>query len=251
MDIYDTLSESMHKLGLNATPEKLAGMCIKAAKEGSANVEFLTDVISVLLREKHEKSFEILMKLSNMPRGKTLDNFDFSFQPSLDESRIRQLASLDFVRNHENVIFVAKPGRGKSHLATSLGVECCKQGYKVYMSPLGSMIDKLKAWEEKGMLTKRKWGAFEKPAVLIIDDVASRRIDKQGCELFAEVISRRYEKASIILTSNRPFSEWPRFYDPAASEETIDKLVHHSVIITIDGPSFRLKEKLSQLERGF
>jgi DNA replication protein DnaC len=247
MDAYDTLAEHMNSLGLQITGKELSQLSVAAGKQQMENIEFLSQVVAHLLKEKRQRSFDMLLKLSGIPLEKTLESFDFRFQPELDEQQIRQLATLDFVKAKENIIFMAKPGRGKSHLAMGLGLRCIKQGMKVYMATLTQIIEKLKNAERLGTLNNRKWAAFTRPSVLIIDDVASRQLDKGGCELFAELISRRYEKGSIILTSNRPFSDWPRFYDTRATEEAVDKLVHHSTIITIKGPSYRLKEKLDQM----
>ncbi len=247
MDAYDTLAEHMNSLGLQITGTELSQLSVAAGKQQMENIEFLSHVVAHLLEEKRQRSFDMLLKLSGIPLEKTLESFDFRFQPELDEQQIRQLATLDFVKAKENIIFMAKPGRGKSHLAMGLGLRCIKQGMKVYMATLTQIIEKLKNAERLGTLNNRKWAAFTRPSVLIIDDVASRQLDKGGCELFAELISKRYEKGSIILTSNRPFSDWPRFYDTRATEEAVDKLVHHSIIITIKGPSYRLKEKLDQM----
>jgi DNA replication protein DnaC len=117
----------------------------------------------------------------------------------------------------------------------------------VYITTLTQIIEKLKDAARLGTLNNRKWAAYTRPSLLIINDVAGRQLDKAGCELFAELVSRRYEKGSIIITSNRPFQDWPKFYDIRATEEAVDKLVHHSTIITIKGPSCRLREKLNQM----
>ncbi len=247
MNIYQTLAEHMTSLGLHVSEQSLAQLSVQAGKQQLENIEFLAHVIDHLLDEKRQRSFDMLLKVSGIPANKTLESFDFSFQPELDEQQIRQLATLDFMRAKENIIFMAKPGRGKSHLAMALGLRCIQQGMKVYMSSLTQIIEKLKDAARLGTLNNRKWAAFVRPSLLIIDDVASRQLDKQGCELFAELISRRYEKGSIIVTSNRPFADWPKLYEARAAEEAVDKLVHHSTIITIKGPSFRLREKLSQM----
>lgn len=247
MDAYQCLADHMNSLGLQISGTELAKLAVEAGKEQMENIEFLSHVVGHLQEEKRQRSFDMLLKLSGIPVQKTLESFDFSFQPELDQQQIQQLATLDFVKAKENIIFMAKPGRGKSHLAMGLGLRCIRQGLKVYMATLTQIIEKLKQAERLGTLSNRKWAAYSRPSVLIIDDVASRQLDKSGCELFAELISRRYEKGSIILTSNRPFSDWPKFYDARATEEAVDKLVHHSTIITIKGPSYRLKEKLDQM----
>ena len=248
MDIYQQLSSHMQELGLQMDPTHLAKLSVRATKDKLDPMEFLAEVVSSIVKEKRHRSYSMLLRLSGMPVEKTLESFDFSFQPNLDEQQIRRLAKLDFVKAKENVVFLSKPGRGKTHLAIALGLKCIKQGMRVYMASLSHIIDRLKEFQRLGTLTNRKWAAYTRPSLLIIDDVASRALDKQGSELFAELISRRYETGSIIITSNRPFSEWPKVYDSRAAEEAVDKLVHHSTIVTIDGPSYRLKEKLKQMK---
>ncbi len=247
MNVHDTLASHMVELGLQINGEELATLCLQAGRQGMDNLEFLTHLIDTMVQEKRHRSFDMLLRLSGIPLQKDLESFDFSFQPDLDEALIRQLATLDFVKAKENVIFLAKPGRGKSHLAMALGLCAIRKGMRVYMATLNQIIERLQEAQRAGTLTKRKWMAFTRPSVLIIDDVANRVLDRSSCELLAELIARRYEKGSIILTSNRPFSEWPRYYDANATEEMVDKLVHHSTIITIKGPSYRLKEKLQQV----
>lgn len=248
MDIYQQLTSHMQELGLQIDPAQLAKFSVNATRNQYDPIEFLAEVISHILEGKRRRSYTMLLRLSGMPVEKTLESFDFAFQPSIDKQQIHQLAKLNFVKAKENVVFMAKPGRGKTHLAVALGLKCIQQGMRVYMASLSHIIDRMKEFERLGTLTNRKWAIYTRPSLLIIDDVASRALDKQGSELFAELISRRYEKGSIIITSNRPFSEWPRIYDSRAAEEAVDKLVHHSTIVTIDGPSYRLKEKLKQMK---
>lgn len=247
MDAYENLAQHMVELGLQITGEELASLSLEAGRQRMENIEFLAHVVGHLQESKRKRSYDMLFKLSGIPAEKTLDAFDFSFQPELDERQVRQLATLDFVKAKENVIFLSKPGRGKSHLASALGLCCIRKGLRVYMATLTQIIEKLKDADRLGTLNNRKWAAYTRPSVLIVDDVASRQLDKAGCELFAELVSRRYEKGSIIITSNRQFSDWPKFYDARATEEAVDKLVHHSIIIPIKGPSYRLKEKLDQM----
>ena len=248
MDVYHQLSSYMKELGLQINSEQLAKFATVAMRKQQDPVEFLAEVMSFILEEKRHRSYDMLLKLSGMPAEKTLESFDFPFQPNLNEQQIHQLAKLDFVRAKENIVFMAKPGRGKTHLAVGLGLKCIEQGMKVYMTTLSHIIERMKEFARLGTLTNRKWAVYMRPSVLIIDDVASKTLDKQGSELFAELISRRYEKGSIIITTNRPFSEWPKLYDSRAAEQAVDKLVHHSTIIAINGPSYRLKEKLKLME---
>lgn len=249
MNIYEELSSLMDDVDLHVSAEDLAHLIMQASKENSDNTEFLVSFITHLRASKNAKKFDSLLSKSRIEKPKYLKDFDFSFQPELDKKQIMELAKLGFLKARDNIILLGLNGRGKSHIATALGMECIKEGHRVLMISQAQMIehllDKIKKF---GMISNRVWARYTKPDVLIIDDVGNRRVDRTGSEIFAEVVARRYEKGSIIVTSTKPFSEWPLNFTPEHCAEAVDKLVHHSSIITIKGPSYRLKEKLDLLK---
>lgn len=249
MDVYQEISSLMGDVGLQVPADDLARLVCEASRQQSDNTEFLLSFVSHLRSERNARLYERLLKKSRILKPKFLDEFDFSFQPGLDERRVRELGKLGFVRSHDNVIIMGPNGRGKTHLAVALGMECIREGRKVLMVSQARMIehlsDRIRVY---GCVSSRAWATYTRPDVLIIDDVGNRRVDRTGSELFAEVVARRYEQGSIIVTSTKPFSEWPVNFTPEAAAEAVDKLVHHSIIITINGPSYRLKEKLDLLK---
>ena len=249
MNIYEELSAIMEDVNLQVSAEDLAHLITQASKEHSDNTEFLVSFITHLRASKNAKKFDSLLRKSKIEKPKYLSEFDFFFQPELNKEEIMEHAKLGFLKAHENIILLGLNGRGKSHIATALGMECIKEGRRVLMISQAQMIEHLLGVIAKfGVISNRVWARYTKPDLLIIDDVGNRRVDRTGSELFAEVVARRYEKGSIIITSTKTFSEWPLNFTPEHCAEAVDKLVHHSIIITIKGPSYRLKEKLDLLK---
>ncbi len=173
---------------------------------------------------------------------KTLAGFDFSFQPSLDRERILALAELQFVDRREVVHFLGPPGTGKSHLAVALGVEAVKAGRSVYFTTLADIVGALAKAEREGQLRERiRW--FCRSALLIVDEIGYLPVAQGGGNLFFQLVNARYEKGAMILTSNRGFAEWGEvFGDPVVATALLDRLLHHAVVIQIEGSSYRLRQ---------
>ncbi len=173
---------------------------------------------------------------------KTLAGFDFTFQPSLDRDRIFTLAQLGFVDRHEAVHFLGPPGTGKSHLATALGVEAVKAGKSVYFTTLADLIGSLARSEREGRLQERI-RFFCRPSLLIVDEIGYLPVVQGGGNLFFQLVNARYERGAMILTSNRGFAEWGDvFGDPVVATALLDRLLHHAVVVQIEGSSYRLRQ---------
>lgn len=172
---------------------------------------------------------------------KTLESFDFTFQPSLDRERIMALAELEFITRNEVVHFLGPPGTGKSHLATALGVAAVKAGKSVYRIALADLIDALSKAEKEGKLAE-KLRFYARASLLIVDEIGYLPITTGGANLFFQLVNARYEKGAMIMTSNRGFAEWGEvFGDPVVATALLDKLLHHAVVVQIDGASYRLR----------
>ena len=181
------------------------------------------------------------LKMGRLINIKTLSGFDFSFQPSLDRDRIMALAQLDFVARAEVVHFLGPPGTGKSHLATALGVAAVKAGRRVYRATLAELIEALGRAEREGRLIE-KIRFLGRSSLLIVDEIGYLPITSGGANLFFQLVNARYEKGAMILTSNRGFAEWGEvFGDPVVATALLDRLLHHAVVVQIEGASYRLR----------
>jgi DNA replication protein DnaC len=203
------------------------------------------EAIDGLLAEEHatreNRRVGVALKTARLTPPKTLESFDFSFQPSLDRGRISALAQLDFVARAEVVHFLGPPGTGKSHLATALGVAAVKAGRSVYRATLAEIVEALGRAEREGRLTERL-RFYARPALLIVDEIGYLPITAGGANLFFQLVNARYERAAMVLTSNRGFAEWGEvFGDPVVATALLDRLLHHAVVVQIEGASYRLR----------
>jgi len=203
------------------------------------------EAIDGLLAEEHltreDRRIGVALKTARLTPPKTLEGFDFAFQPSLDRNRILALAQLDFVARAEVVHFLGPPGTGKSHLATALGVAAVKAGRSVYRCSLAELVEALGRAEREGRLTE-KIRFLARPSLLIVDEIGYLPITPGGANLFFQLVNARYEKGAMILTSNRGFAEWGEvFGDPVVATALLDRLLHHAVVVQIEGASYRLR----------
>jgi DNA replication protein DnaC len=204
------------------------------------------DAIDTLLTEeltlRQNRRVKMALMTARITAVKTLAGFDFAFQPSLDRNRILTLAQLDFIDRREAVHLLGPPGTGKSHLAVALGVEAIKAGRSVYFSTLADLIASLAKAEREGTLRERIrfLSAF---ALLIVDEIGYLPVVPGGGNLFFQLVNARYERGALILTSNRGFAEWGEvFGDPVVATALLDRLLHHAVVIQIEGSSYRLRQ---------
>ena len=178
---------------------------------------------------------------------KEINEFDFGFQPSLDKAKIMDLMTLRFIENNENIIFCGTPGVGKTNLAVSIGIEAAKRRNCVYFISFQDLITQLKkAAAENRLETRVKFFCHYK--LLIIDELGYQRMDVDSANLFFNLIAKRYEKTSTIITTNSPFSKWPDiFQEPVLTNALLDRLLHHCHVININGPSYRIKDQLQYM----
>jgi DNA replication protein DnaC len=240
---YERLKENLESLKLRNTLEILDNYLERAVKDNLNIVEVLDHLFCEEAKAKRHRAYEKQLQLSGFPGRKLLDTFDFSFQPSIDKRQIEELATMRFVENAENVVFLGPPGVGKTHLATALGIEAARNRYSTYYINCHTLIEQLKkAHFENHLPDKLKMlGRYK---VLIIDEIGYLPMDIQGANLFFQLIAKRYEKASTIFTSNRAFSQWNEvFADVTIASAILDRVLHHATVVNIKGESYRLKER--------
>jgi DNA replication protein DnaC len=203
------------------------------------------EAIDALLGEeltlREGRRVKAALKMGRLLTVKTLAGFDFSFQPSLDRDRIMALAELDFVDRHEVLHFLGQPGCGKTHLALALGVQAVKTGRSVYFSTLADIVSSLAKAEREGSLRERL-RFLCRPQLMIVDEIGYLPVIPGGGNLFFQLVNARYERGAMILTSNRGFSEWGDvFGGTVVATALLDRLLHHAVVVQIEGASYRLR----------
>ena len=217
--------------------------CVRRVEDGQLSaLQFLDELLGEEQATRETRRIKSCLMTARLTRIKTLEGFDFSFQPSLDKNRILALAELSFIDRGEVIHLLGPPGTGKSHLAVALGVEAVKAGKSVYFATLAEIIDSLSKAEREGKLAQRI-AFITRPALLIIDEVGYLPVQKGGANLFFQLVNARYERGAVILTSNRGFSEWGEvFGDTVVAAALLDRLLHHAIVIEIAGNSYRLRE---------
>jgi len=194
----------------------------------------------ITLRNNHR--LRTAMRSSRLPAIKTLQQFDFAFQPSIRREQIESLHELAFVKRKENVIFLGPPGVGKTHLAISLAIAAAESGRRVYYGTLVGLIESLENARSAGQLARRL-RVLSHPALLIVDEIGYLPLSRDGAVLFFQLISHRYEHASTVLTSNKGFEEWGTILgDEVMAAALIDRLMHHCHVVNIRGNSYRMRE---------
>lgn len=204
-------------------------------------VEALDELLNEEFISREGRRVSMALMTARLAPIKTMESFDFTFQPSLDRNRIMALAELEFITRCEVVHLLGPPGTGKSHLAVALGVTAVRAGKSVYRATLAELIDALIKAEREGRLAE-KIRFYARVSLLIVDEIGYLPITIGGANLFFQLVNARYEKGAMILTSNRGFAEWGEIFgDPVVATALLDRLLHHAVVIQIEGASYRLR----------
>jgi DNA replication protein DnaC len=237
------LASLLEKMKMDHLVLQLDSLCEQASKKDLGYKEFLSEALQTEWKGRHQKGVESRLKMARFPWVKSIEQFDFSFQPSIDRKVIRELSGLGFVDRAENVIILGPPGVGKTHMAIALGVKAVEEGHKVLFLTLESLITRLIRARAENRI-ERQLQLFAYPKVLIIDEMGYLPMNREEAGLFFRLLTRRYERASLIITSNKSFVDWGEiFNDQVLATAILDRLLHHCTTLNIKGDSYRLKEK--------
>jgi DNA replication protein DnaC len=247
MELNDNIVELCKELKLSTINDQYHDVASTAAKEEWQYVQFLHELLKLEVENRMNRSRNTLTKLAGFPTIKTLEQFDYSFSVGVNRKQIEELSSLSFIKKHENIILLGQCGVGKTHLAIALAYKAVQHRYKARFTTISELLSLAnKSKKEK------KYDSFLKsitsPSVLVIDEIGYFNMNKEEANHFFQIISKRYEKGSTILTSNLVFSKWTQIFagDKIVTTAILDRVLHHSHIINIQGDSYRLKEKKDQ-----
>lgn len=246
--IYNKVINNLEKLKLDKMRSYLSTYIDEINKNNISFIDALYELTQKEIEFKEQRASEFNIKVAGFPFIRTLEEFDFNFQPSINKKEILDLKTLRFVEEKKNVILVGSSGVGKTHIATALGIEAAKKRISTYFIGCHDLITKLNIAHQENRL-KDALKTFNKYKLLIIDEIGYLPVDRNGANLLFQLIAKRYEKSSTIITTNQAFSKWGElFNDSILANAILDRLLHHSYIFNITGDSYRIKDIMAQME---
>lgn len=242
---HDRIHELLQRLYLPFIAKNYAQILEKAVASEMSLVEFLETVLSVEEEGRNKRSAQTLLKFAGLPAVKTIDEYDFSFSTGINKQQIMELSYMHFTQKASNVIFIGDSGVGKTHLSIALAYEATKNRIKTKFITAADLLIQLQTAKKAKRYDEYIKRVVMSPGLLVIDEIGYFPMNREDANHFFQVISRRYERGSVILSSNLPFSKWSHVFadDTVITTAILDRLLHHSVVINMQGESYRLKEK--------
>ena len=237
------LTTLLERMKLEHLADQLDGVCEQAATADLDYKGFLARALEIEWRGRYQRSVESRLKQARFPWVKTLEQFDFDFQPSIDRKVLRELAGLSFVERAHNAVLLGPPGVGKTHLAIALGVKAVEAGYSVLFLTFESLVTRLVRARHENRL-ERTLQQPTYPKLVVLDELGCLPLSREEASLFFRLLVRRYERGSLVVTSNKGFTDWGEvFNDQVLATAILDRLLHHATTVNIKGDSYRLREK--------
>jgi len=222
----------------------------QAIKESLSYVEFLELLINDEHLNRGRNRRDDLIRKAKFPQHKTIEEFNFSWQPNLNRQEIYGFGTCEFIRKRQNIAFIGLPGTGKTHLSIALGIKTIEQGYSAFFTTLSGMMEDLYISRADNSF-RQKLKKYVQPDLLIIDEFGLKKLNQNSVDDLYEVIARRYEINSTIITSNKEFCDWGSIlFDPVLASAILDRFVHHCSFVSIDGDSYRMKERINSAGVG-
>jgi DNA replication protein DnaC len=241
----NSLRQQLQYLKLSAFLQQYDAAAQHAAKENWTHVQYLAELAGTEVNLRRDRSIQCRIKQARFPVLKTLDNFDWNWPKKINRLQVQDLFRLSFMETKSNVIFLGGVGLGKTHLSIALAYQACLKGHSVLFASAIDIINTLSASQNAGRL-KSDMKKYIKPAILFIDELGYLPVDRKGADMLFQVISQRYERGSIILTTNKQFKKWPEIFsnDSTLTSAVLDRLLHHAETVVIEGKSYRMKDQI-------